>query len=62
MTYAIRNHNGRLLGYHPTKRAAEQEARFYRTQTGNPAYIEKEPTRPASIIDRELTRLFKGAK
>jgi hypothetical protein len=23
MTYAIRNHNGRLLGYHPTKRANE---------------------------------------
>ena len=23
MTYAIRNHNGRLLGYHSTKRADE---------------------------------------
>jgi hypothetical protein len=60
MTYAVRNHNGRLIGDHPTKRAAEQEARFYRTQTGNAAYIEKEPTRPALIIDRELTRLFKA--
>jgi hypothetical protein len=37
MTYAIRNHNGRLLGYHPTKRAAEQGPVFI-TDRGRPAY------------------------
>ena len=39
--YVVRNHNGTLLGEFDTKREAEAEAKFYREQTGNPAYIEE---------------------
>jgi hypothetical protein len=42
MKYVVRNHNGTLLGVFKTKRSAEKEAKEYRYQTGNVAYIEKE--------------------
>ena len=40
--YLLKNHNGTLLGEFETKFAAEYEAKFYREQTGNPAYIEEQ--------------------
>jgi hypothetical protein len=40
--YLVKNHNGTLLGEFQTKFAAEYEARFYREQTGNAAYIEEQ--------------------
>ena len=40
--YLVKNHNGTLLGEFQTKFAAEYEAKFYREQTGNPAYIEEQ--------------------
>jgi hypothetical protein len=40
--YLVKNHNGTLLGKFETKFAAEYEAKFYREQTGNPAYIEEQ--------------------
>jgi len=40
--YLVKNHNGTLLGEFETKFAAEYEAKFYREQTGNPAYIEEQ--------------------
>ena len=36
MTYAIRNHNGRLLGYHSIDDAAKAFARIARTKTLTP--------------------------
>jgi hypothetical protein len=42
--YLVKNHNGTLLGKFETKFAAEYEAKFYREQTGNPAYIEEQLT------------------
>jgi hypothetical protein len=42
MKYVVRNHNGTLLGVFKTKRAAEKEAKEYRYQTGNTAYVERE--------------------
>jgi phosphoserine aminotransferase len=42
MKYLVKNHNGTLLGEFETKFAAEYEARFYREQTGNAAYIEEQ--------------------
>jgi hypothetical protein len=42
MRYLVKNHNGTLLGEFQTKFAAEYEARFYREQTGNAAYIEEQ--------------------
>jgi hypothetical protein len=42
MKYVVRNHNGTLLGEFVTKREAEKEAKEYRYQTGNTAYVEKE--------------------
>ena len=42
--YLVKNHNGTLLGEFETKFAAEYEAKFYREQTGNPAYIEEQLT------------------
>ena len=44
MRYLVKNHNGTLLGEFETKFAAEYEAKFYREQTGNPAYIEEQLT------------------
>jgi hypothetical protein len=40
--YLVKNHNGTLLGKFETKFAAEYEAKFYRDQTGNAAYIEEQ--------------------
>jgi hypothetical protein len=40
--YQVRNHNQTLLGEFKTKSAAEESAKFYREQTGNPAYIEEQ--------------------
>ena len=40
--YLVKNHNGTLLGKFETKFAAEYEAKFYREQTGNPAYVEEQ--------------------
>ena len=37
--YLVFNHNGTLLGKFKTRKAAEQEAVFYRDQTGNGAYV-----------------------
>jgi hypothetical protein len=42
MRYLVKNHNGTLLGEFETRFAAEYEAKFYREQTGNPAYIEEQ--------------------
>lgn len=42
ITYVVRNHNGTELGKFDTKLGAEYEAKFYREQTGNPAYIEEQ--------------------
>ena len=44
MKYLVKNHNGTLLGEFETKFAAEYEAKFYRDQTGNAAYIEEQLT------------------
>jgi hypothetical protein len=40
--YEVRNHNQTLLGEFKTRSAAEESAKFYREQTGNPAYIEEQ--------------------
>ena len=40
--YVVRNHNGTLLGTFSHKDDAEKDAKEYRYQTGNPAYVDKE--------------------
>jgi hypothetical protein len=40
--YVVRNHNGTLLGTFSHKEDAERDAKEYRDQTGNPAYVDKE--------------------
>ncbi len=40
--YVVRNHNHTVLGVFDNERDAEKEAKFYREQTGNPAYVDKE--------------------
>jgi len=40
--YVVRNHNHTVLGVFDTEHEAETEARFYREQTGNPAYVDEE--------------------
>ena len=40
--YVVRNHNGTLLGTFSHKHDAEKDAKEYRYQTGNPAYVDKE--------------------
>jgi len=40
--YVVRNHNGTLLGTFSHKEDAEKDAKEYRDQTGNPAYVDKE--------------------
>ena len=42
MKYAVRNHNGTLLGVFNTESDAQAEAKEYRYQTGNPAYVDEE--------------------
>ena len=44
LKYTVHNHNGKELGRFDTKQAAEEEAQFYRIQTGNPAYVEEQLT------------------
>jgi hypothetical protein len=44
MKYVVRNHNGTLLGVFDTEREAEKEAKEYRYQTGNAAYVDEEMT------------------
>jgi hypothetical protein len=39
--YVVKNHNGTLLGTFSHKDDAEKDAREYRYQTGNAAYIEE---------------------
>ena len=39
--YVVRNHNGTLLGTFSHKEDAEKDAKEYRYQTGNAAYIEE---------------------
>lgn len=41
-TYVVRNHNGTLLGTFSHKEDAEKDAKEYRYQTGNAAYVEEE--------------------
>ena len=40
--YVVRNHNGTLLGTFSQKDDAEKDAKEYRHQTGNPAYVDEE--------------------
>jgi hypothetical protein len=40
--YVVRNHNGTLLGTFSHKDDAEKDAKEYRYQTGNAAYVDKE--------------------
>ena len=41
MMYRVVNHNDTLLGEFPTRKLAQAEAREYREQTGNAAYVEE---------------------
>lgn len=41
MKFKVYNHNGTLLGEFKTRTEAEAEAKFYREQTGNAAYVEE---------------------
>ena len=40
--FVVSNHNNTELGRFETRFAAEYEAKFYREQTGNAAYIEEQ--------------------
>jgi len=40
--YVVRNHNHTVLGVFDNEHDAEKEAKEYRDQTGNPAYVDKE--------------------
>jgi len=42
MKYVVRNHNGTLLGVFDTEHEAQAEAKEYRYQTGNAAYVDEE--------------------
>ena len=42
--YVVRNHNGTVLGVFDNEHDAEKDAKEYRDQTGNPAYVDKEMT------------------
>jgi hypothetical protein len=39
--YVVLNHNNNLLGEFDTKAEAEEEAHYYRHQTGNVAYVDQ---------------------
>ncbi len=41
LVFVVANHNNTELGRFDNRQAAEKEARFYREQTGNPAYIDE---------------------
>jgi hypothetical protein len=40
--YVVRNHNHTVLGVFDNEHDAEKDAKEYRYQTGNPAYVDKE--------------------
>jgi hypothetical protein len=40
--YVVRNHNHTVLGVFDNEHDAEKDAKEYRDQTGNPAYVDKE--------------------
>jgi hypothetical protein len=40
--YVVRNHNRTVLGVFDNEHDAEKDAKEYRYQTGNPAYVDKE--------------------
>jgi len=40
--YVVRNHNHTVLGVFDNEHDAEKDAKEYRFQTGNPAYVDKE--------------------
>ena len=40
--YVVRNHNHTVLGVFDNEHDAEKDAKEYRDQTGNPAYLDKE--------------------
>ena len=42
--YVVRNHNHTVLGVFDNEHDAEKDAKEYRYQTGNPAYVDKETT------------------
>jgi hypothetical protein len=42
MKYVVRNHNGTLLGVFDTEHEAQADAKEYRYQTGNAAYVDEE--------------------
>ena len=42
MMYVVRNHNHTVLGVFDNKDDAEKDAKEYRYQTGNPAYVDEE--------------------
>jgi hypothetical protein len=42
--YVVRNHNNTVLGVFNNERDADEEALQYRSQTGNPAFVDKEMT------------------
>ena len=39
LSFYVRNQNGTILGTHATRAEAEADAREYRRQTGNPAFV-----------------------
>jgi hypothetical protein len=45
--YIVTNHNGTELGQFDTLDKAKAEAKFYKEQTGNPAFIEEDLKTPA---------------
>ena len=40
--YVVRNHNHTVLGVFDNEHDAEKDAKAYRYQTGNPAYVDEE--------------------
>lgn len=42
MKYVVRNHNGTLLGEFDNEQEAQADAKEYRYQTGNAAYVDEE--------------------
>ena len=40
--YVVRNHNNTVIGVFNNERDADEEALQYRSQTGNPAFVDKE--------------------
>jgi hypothetical protein len=51
--YIVTNHNGTELGTFDTLEEANAEAKFYKQQTGNPAFVDKD-LKPPSF--QEITK------